>query len=114
MKLVQRVRDASSKMGKGRLAYFSPTCRAIILISKEYFPFQVLRRLETKSRRMRGTVKFLVKFGKIFPYPGRGEESSHETSKLHHAPTVRNILTSRPFAGSEIQGLVMIKEETNK
>ena len=114
MKLVQRVRDASSKMGKGRLAYFSPTCRAIILISKEYFPFQVLRRLVTTSRRMSDTVKFLVKLGKIFPYPGRGEESSHETSKLHHAPTVRNILTSRPFAGSEIQGLVMIKEETNK
>ena len=33
---------------------------------------------------------------------GRGDESDHGILKLHHKPTVRNILTNRPFAGSEI------------
>jgi len=39
MKLAQRVHHAFSKMGKERLAYFSPKCRAIIPLSKELFPF---------------------------------------------------------------------------
>jgi len=38
MELVQQVCHASSKTGKGRLAYFSPKCRVIIPLSKEYYP----------------------------------------------------------------------------
>jgi len=38
LKLVQRVRHASSKTRKGRLAQFSPKCKGIIPLSNEYFP----------------------------------------------------------------------------
>jgi len=38
MKLVQQVCHAYAEMGKERLAYFSPKCKAIIPLSKEYIP----------------------------------------------------------------------------
>ena len=40
---VQRVRHSSSKIGRGRLVYFSPKCSAIIRLSKEYFPVFLIR-----------------------------------------------------------------------
>jgi len=68
-------------MGKGRLTCLSPKCRAIIPLSKEYFPVPQVKPFGYDKAPNEGTVKFWAKFGENFPiFPkigGRGEESNH-------------------------------------
>jgi len=59
----------------------SPKCRAIIPLSKEYFPVPQVEPFGYDKAPNEGTVKFWAKFGGNFPiFPkigGRGEESNH-------------------------------------
>jgi len=56
-------------MGKGRPAHFSPKCRAIIPLSKEYFPFSHVEPFGYDNTPNKGTVTYLAKFKAIFPSP---------------------------------------------
>jgi len=72
-------------MVKGRLAYFSPECSAIIPLLTEYFPY--VEPFGYDNSPNEGTVKFSAKLGKFPHFPkigGRGEESNHGMLKLHH------------------------------
>jgi len=63
----QRVRHGSSKMVKGRLAYFSPECSAIIPLLTEYFPH--VEPFGYDNSPNEGTVKFSAKLGKFPHFP---------------------------------------------
>jgi len=88
IKLAQRVHHASSKTGKGRLAYVSLKSTALIRLSKEYFP--VFTQCAVWPRHV-GEWGHSQIFGEIwgnFPvFPkigGRGDESKHGILKLHY------------------------------
>jgi len=69
MKLEQ-VCHASSKMGKGRLAQFSPKCRVIIPLSKKkYLSIFKFAPFGYDMSANEGTIKLLAKFGAISPSP---------------------------------------------
>ena len=84
----------------------SSKCRAVIR-------FHMLRRLATRSRRMRTPSHFWVKNWGNFPFSpkigGRNDESKQEILKLHYTIQYSQLLVKylphSPFAGSEIQGL---------
>ena len=89
MKLVQRVRHASSKTGHGRLVYFSPKCNAIISLSDEYFPFSYVPPFCYDKSGNKGTVNFLATFGAISLLTEnrrRGDESNHGILKYTVPP----------------------------
>jgi len=54
-------------MGKGRLAQFSPKCRVIISLSKEYFPFSQVELFGYDNAPNEGTINFGQNLGQ-FPY----------------------------------------------
>ena len=84
----------------------SSKCRAVIC-------FHMLRRLATRSRRMRTPSHFWVKNWGNFPFSpkigGRNDESKQEILKLHYTIQYSQLLVKylphSPFASSEIQGL---------
>jgi len=81
---------------------------------KIIFPFSYVEPFGYDNLANDGTVKFLAKVRKFLYLPemwGRGEESNHRILKLHHTPTVCNILTSSPFADSETKGLTKKKNK---
>jgi len=66
MKLVQLVRQDSSKINRGRLAYCLPKCGAIIPLSKEHFPFSQVEPFGYDNAPNEGTITFFsAKFGAI-------------------------------------------------
>jgi len=55
-------------MGKERFAYFSPICRAFVLLLKENLPVFVFVPFSYKSAN-EGAIKFLVNLGQFFHLP---------------------------------------------
>jgi len=58
-----------SKIGKGRLAHFSPKCSTIVPLLKEYFPFLYVEPFGYDNSPNGGIVKYLAKVGAISPPP---------------------------------------------
>jgi len=85
--------------------YVSPARSAFVPFQKFIFLFSYVELFGNDNSPSEGTVKVLAKFGNFPISPnigGRGEESNNGITA--NPPTVHSILTSHPFAGSEIWG----------
>jgi len=79
-------------MGKGRLAYFSPKCNAIVPLSKEYFPFSYVALFGYDKSANEGTVKYWQNFGQ-FPHLPENSGTRQQIQSRHIKTTLYPQLT---------------------